>query len=261
MRIARVLALLRAPLGAPLLAALALSAAAACGSGDPPPTSPLAETASPTVPDAPSPAPQAAGTPAAPSPAPQATSTAAPGPSPPPAPVATRAPAGAPPPPGGAGSAASLALALMAEWLGVAPAELSVESAEAVVWPSLCIGIDRPGRLCGQALTHGYLVRLRDGAGGRHSLHMRDNGTAEWAGEERLRGVVVRGDGPGSLLVISEGGVRTDVRIAPGSIRFSEDPAASPRPESLAAGAPVELSVDPGPGGGAAVLAWVADLP
>ena len=247
------------------LAAVGLAAAPACGSGSPPPTSPLAET-----PAAPAPAPTQADAARTPPPAPTPTpptatpptatppATVPPAPSPTPAPTAAPAPG----PPRDAAGASSLAVSLMAQWLGVAAAELGVARAEAVVWPSLCIGIDRPGRLCGQALTSGYLVRLRDPAGGAHTLHMRESGAAEWAGEERLVGVVAAVDGPGSLLVISVDGVRTSVRIAPGSIRFAEDPAASARPESVPVGSRVELAVDPNPAGeGPAVLAWIADLP
>ena len=240
------------------LAAVGLAAAPACGSGSPPPTSPLAET---PAPPAPAPTATAAARTPTPAPTPPAATpqvTVPPAPSPTPAPTAAPAPG----PPRDAAGASSLAVSLMAQWLGVAASELGVARAAAVVWPSLCIGIDRPGRLCGQALTSGYLVRLRDPAGGAHSLHMRESGAAEWAGEERLVGVVAAVDGPGSLLVISIDGVRTSVRIAPGSIRFPEDPAASARPESVPVGSRVELAVDPNPAGeGPAVLAWIADLP
>ena len=238
--------------------ALALAAAPACGSGSPPPTSPLAET---PAPPAPAPTPTQAAPARTPTPAPNPP-TATPQATVPPAPSPTPTPTAAPGPPRGAAGASSLAVSLMARWLGVAASELEVVRAEAVVWPSLCIGIDRPGRLCGQALTSGYLVRLRDPSGGAHSLHMRESGAAEWAGEERLVGVVAAVDGPGSLLAISVDGVRTSVRIAPGSIRFAEDPAASARPESVSVGSRVELAVDPNPAGeGPAVLAWIADLP
>ena len=240
------------------LAAFGLAASPACGSGSPPPTSPLAETPAPPAPAPTQAAPARTPTPASTPPTATPQATVPPAPSPTPAPTAAPAPG----PPRDAAGASSLAVSLMAQWLGVAASELGVARAEAVVWPSLCIGIDRPGRLCGQALTSGYLVRLRDPAGGAHSLHMRESGAAEWAGEERLVGVVAAVDGPGSLLVIAVDGVRTSVRIAPGSIRFAEDPAASARPESVPVGSRVELAVDPNPAGeGPAVLAWIADLP
>ena len=150
----------------------------------------------------------------------------------------------------------------MAAWLGVERSELEVESAEEVVWPSLCLGIDRPGAPCGQAQAPGYRVRLRDRAGGAHTLHMSESGSAEWAGERRLAGVVRAVDGSGLLLVVSVGGAATPFRIAPGSIRVGAHPAASLQPASLAAGTEVEFTVDPDPaGGGPAVIAWVADIP
>ena len=149
----------------------------------------------------------------------------------------------------------------MAEWLDVAVAALGVERAEEVVWPSRCIGIERPGTLCSDALTPGYLVRLNDRAGGTHTLHMGAAGGVEWAGEERLTGVVVFTDGPGSLLLITVDGVPMPFRIVPGSTRRNEDPATSTRPEAVAVGAEVEFAVDPSPtGDGPAVIAWLVDL-
>ncbi len=253
--------------GPPSLLALAASAvlvaAAGCGSGQPPPTSPLAETAEPAapVPAPASPAPAQAASPAPPAATPPPPA-ATPAPAASPTPAAAPAPTSTPGPPGSAADAAVRGVALMAAWLGVEHSELGVGSAEKIVWSSRCLGIDRPGRLCGEALTPGYRVRLRDRAGGAHTLHMRESGSAEWAGEERLAGVVREVDGPGSLLVVSVDGARATFRIAPGSIRFGEDPGASPRPQSLAVGAAVEFTVDSDPAGeGPAVIAWIAELP
>ncbi len=239
-----------------LAAALAIGAVTSCGGGDPPPTSPLAETPSPPRPASPTPVALASPTPTA------APATSTPTPTPPPAaPAPAPTPAATPSPPA-IEIASARAVALMAEWLDVAVAALGVERAEEVVWPSRCIGIERPGTLCSDALTPGYLVRLNDRAGGAHTLHMRGaGGGVEWAGEERFTGVVVFTDGPGSLLIIAVDGVPTPFRIVPGSTRLNEDPGASTRPEAVAVGAEVEFAVDPNPrGDGPAVIAWLVDL-
>jgi hypothetical protein len=233
-----------------LTAVVVLALGAACAEDDPPPTSPLAE--------------PPGATPAGASPAPPGTPAPAPpfAPSPP--------PSSAPPalPTAGARGDADLenatarAIDLMAEWLGVAATDLRVERAEEVVWPSLCIGIERPGELCGQSLTPGYLVRLLDRFDGVHALHMRRGGGTEWAGEERVQGAVVAVDIASALLEVEVRGFPTQFRLAPGSIRLTEDASAPALSDPAFLGTRVELAVDANPAGeGPAVVAWLADLP
>lgn len=249
-----------------LTAALAL-AAFACTSDDPPPTSPLAETPVATTPGVtptptPTPTPVATTAPSTPSPVPTSGSPT-PTPTRPPArPVPPTPSTPVPVPPSGLESSTAHAIALMAGWLGVAATDLRVERAEEVVWPSRCIGIERPGALCGEALTAGYRVRLLDPAGGVHAVHMRQSGGAEWAGEERVQGAVVAVDITRALLVVELRGFPTDFRLAPGSIRLTDDPDAPGLQEAAFIGSRVELAVDPNPAGeGPAVIAWLADLP
>jgi hypothetical protein len=239
----------------PSLAALAavvvvLVLGAACAEDDPPPTSPLAEPpgatpvgASPALPG--TPAPRSPSPPSLPRPtAPPALSTAA-----------ARGDADLE-------NATARAIDLMAEWLGVAATDLRVERAEEVVWPSLCIGIERSGGLCGQSLTPGYLVRLLDRFDGVHALHMRWGGGTEWAGEERVQGAVVAVDIASALLEVEVRGFLTRFRLAPGSIRLTEDASAPALSDPAFLGTRVELAVDANPAGeGPAVVAWLADLP
>ena len=240
---------------APLLlaaAALALALVAACADDAPPPTSPLATPAAST------PAPLAA--PSAQPPAAPRSPLVAPSASAPTAPTAPpRAPDGAL---GDLESATARAIDLMAEWLGVAATDLRVERAEEVVWPSLCIGIERPGELCGQSLTPGYLVRLLDRFDGVHAMHMRQGGGVEWAGETRVQGAAVAVDVASALFTVEVGGFPTEFRLAPGSIRLTEDPAAPALSDPAFVGTRVELAIDANPAGeGPAVVAWLADLP
>jgi len=151
---------------------------------------------------------------------------------------------------------------LMMEWLGVKANELNVEHAEDVRWASSCVGIKRPGEVCGQVLTLGYLVRLIDRFGGLHTLHMRQDGSAEWAGEARVHGVVIAGDVARAVLTVEVSGVPTEFRLVSGSTQMAKDPSSPAVTAPMFLGTSIELAFDANPvGEGPAVVAWLAELP
>jgi len=105
-------------------------------------------------------------------------------------------------------------------------------------------------------------VRLLDRFDGVHAMHMRQGGGAEWAGETRVQGATVGVDVAGAVLTVEISGFPTEFRLAPGSIRLTEDPDAPALPDAAFIGTRVELAIDANPAGeGPAVVAWLADLP
>ncbi len=248
---------------------------AACTSEDaPPPRSPLA---SPT-PAGPAATAAPTDTPAAtPTPTPTLTATATPA-----APAGTATPdasapaaetPGAPPESEGATSEQQLelvtgnAIELMAEWLGIPAPDLSVDLAEAVVWPDACLGVAQPGVVCAAVQTPGFRVLLRDALGGRHRVHAGGDGVMRWAGEAVLSATIVAVEGaairlgdlegdhaiPGSDLVFGEEVTATD---APGTSYV-----AIAGPHRLAEGVSVAVALDPDPNGGPhPLIAWLVVL-
>ena len=212
--------------------------AAACESGDgPPPRSPLDDAATGT----------ATGTPAATQP-PTRTATASPD------------DPGAPP-----DEALEVvtgnAIELMAEWLGVPATDLSVAEAEALVWPSGCLGVEAPGVLCTQALTPGFRVVLRDAFDGLHRVHAGTGGAIRWAGERVVSGAIVAVEGAAVTIDAPDGAI---VALASPGTRFTgvDGPTSLDGLAALAAdleGRRVTVAVDPSPTGAALhVLAWLA---
>ena len=237
-------------LTAALAAALVL---AACGSGDPPPRSPLAST-----PEAPPPAEATSSpSPAASSPSPTV-APATPDEASTPAPTPTPAPAAEAP---GARSVEAFtgnAIELMAEWLGVPASELGVESAEGLVWPDACAGTASPNAVCAAVLTPGYRVVLRDAFGHAHGVHAAAGGLVRWRGEETATGEVASVAGA-AVTLAADGGGEIALRAAPGT-RF-EDASGPLAPSAIAAGQRVAAGFDGSPAGGAErVLAWLVVL-
>lgn len=59
--------------------------------------------------------------------------------------------------------AAHAAVQALAEARGLAAAEITVISAEAVEWPNACLGAAEPDQACAEVLTPGYRVLLQVG--------------------------------------------------------------------------------------------------
>jgi hypothetical protein len=119
----------------------------ACGPSDAPPTSPLADDASPTAGGGTSsPLPTFSPTPTA-TPTIEAT------------PTATGTPA-APDLDAERERVAGEAIARLAEWTGYPETSIALESIEARDWPSACLDVQVPGFACAQVVTPGYHVRL-----------------------------------------------------------------------------------------------------
>ena len=234
---------------------------AACSSEDePPPRNPLAS---------PTPAGPAATATAAATAAP----TAAPTLSPTPSATAAGTPA-ATGSPEGASDAQQLelvtgnAIELMSEWLGAPATDLSVDLAEAVVWPDACLGVVQPGVGCAAVLTPGFRIVLRDTFGGLHRIHASADGVdaLDRRGDRERHGRRRRGRGdraqrhvegdhaiPGIDLIVGE---RATVRDAPGTSYIA---VAGPR--DLAEGVRVAVALDPHPEGGSTpLIAWLVVL-
>lgn len=88
---------------------------------------------------------------------PAATETAGPSETPPSEPTATPDP----------GPATDAAVEALATWLGPVadPAAIEVTAIEAVTWPDGCLGLDRAGLMCTDALVEGFRVELTLGDG------------------------------------------------------------------------------------------------
>ena len=244
-----------------LLAAVLLLAA--CSSEDePPPRNPLGS-------------PTAAGS-VVPTATPTASPTAAPTPSP--TAPATPTPTLAPTPAATASPDAAAdeqrlelvtgnAIDFMAEWLGAPATDLSVEIAEAVVWPDACLGVVQPGVACAAALTPGFRIVLRDAFAGLHRVHASSDGVMRWAGEAIVSGTVVAVEGSSIVLGDVEGdhaipgvdlvvGDPATVRDAPGTSYI-----AVAGPGQLAEGVSVAVGLDPDPDGGPnPLIAWLVVL-
>lgn len=179
-----------------LLLALIGALTLACGAVRPPARNPLAEP--PLTPTVPAPA-----------------GTAFP-------PVVTSTPTArgdSAPPPAEVEPAVARATALLAEWLALPPREFTFVAGEALVWPSSCLGVEQPGVACAGVQTPGFRVRLRDGLGGVHSVHLAaDGGGARWAGEQRVRGVLTSLDWGTRRAVVAVDGAALSLRLAPGTL-------------------------------------------
>jgi hypothetical protein len=154
--------------------------------------------------------------------------------------------------PGELEPAAARATALLAEWLAVAQRDLAVVVAEAVAWPSSCLGVEYPGTVCATVITPGFRVLLRDPLGGLHTLHLdAGSGNARWAGETRTGGTVVAVDRAAQRLTFDAGGRSREVRLVPGT-HWLPDIA-----RVAQVGARVVVAYDPS-GRASPVAAWIA---
>ena len=248
-----------------LLAAVLL--VAACSSEDePPPRSPLASP-TPAGPAAPTTTPTVS-----PTASPTATPTAAPTASPTPSAAPTSTPAATPSPEGATDEqqlelVTGNAIEFMAEWLGSSATGLSVDAAEAVVWPDACLGVVQPGVVCASVLTPGYRIVLRDAFGGLHRVHASSDGVMRWAGEAVVIGKVVSVEGAAIVLSDIEGDhAIPGVDLAVGDpVTVSDAPGSSyiavAGPRDLAEGVSVAVALDPHPEGGSTpLIAWLAVL-
>ena len=153
------------------------------------------------------------------------------------------------------------AIELMAEWLGVPATDLSVAEAEALVWPSGCLGVAEPGVFCTQALVPGFRIVLRDAFDGLHRIHAGTQGAVRWAGEAVVSGTIVAVQG--AAITIDAPGGQLVALASPGTRYTGVDgPTSLDDIEALAAdleGLRVTVAVDPSPTGAALrVLVWLA---
>lgn len=154
-----------------------------------------------------------------------------------------------PPPRAEVEPAAARGVALLAEWLALPARELAVTAAEAVVWPSSCLGVTRPGEVCAAVQTPGFRVVARDGLGGTHTVHAAaDGGAARWAGEAQARGVLTSLDRGAQRASVTVDGRALTLRLAPGTLLGP----------GLRAGVEVAVGYDPaGTASGVPVAAWL----
>jgi hypothetical protein len=114
--------------------------------------------------------------------------------------------------------AAARAAALLAEWLSIPERDLTVLVAEAVAWPSPCLGVDYPGEVCAAVITPGFRVLLRDRPGGMHAVHLdAGSGGARWAGEARAEATVTSVDRSAQRATLAVQGRALELRLVPGT--------------------------------------------
>lgn len=69
------------------------------------------------------------------------------------------------------------AITLLSQTLNLPADQITLISAEAVTWPDGCLGVQRPGMMCTQAVVEGYRIILA--ANGReYEVHTNQNGSA-----------------------------------------------------------------------------------
>jgi hypothetical protein len=126
--------------------------------------------------------------------------------------------------------------------------------AEAVAWPSACLGVEYPGTVCAAVITPGFRVLLRDRAGGLHAVHLdAARGDARWAGEARAQGAITHVDRAAQRVTVDAGGRALELRLIPGT-RWLPDIS-----QTGASGARVEVGYDPsGSASLPAIAAWIA---
>jgi hypothetical protein len=188
------------------------------------------------------------------SPLAEPTATATTAATPPPVVTSTAAPRGdAPPLPTEVEPAAARATALLAEWLALPARDLAVTAAEAVVWPSSCLGVARPGEACADVRTPGFRVVARDGLGGLHTVHLAaEGGAARWVGTAQARGVLTSLDRSAQHASVTVEGRALTLRLAPGTLVGS----------GVRAGSEVAVGYDPAAtASGVPVAAWLVPVP
>ncbi|NWG33167.1 MAG: hypothetical protein HXY42_01885 [Chloroflexi bacterium] len=84
------------------------------------------------------------------------------------------------------------ALTLLSQTLRLPAAQLAILSTEAVTWPNGCLGVERPGMICTQAVVEGYRILIE--ADGKQ-YEVRTNQTGSMA-------LIASGVEPGSLIEV-----------------------------------------------------------
>ncbi len=85
--------------------------------------------------------------------------------------------------------ATDIAVADLAERLGIDPGAVDVQSARAVTWPDGSLGCPQPDRFYTQALVEGFALVLR-AAGEQYHYHAGRDGDPFWCPDERRRAPV-----------------------------------------------------------------------
>lgn len=70
-----------------------------------------------------------------------------------------------------------LAQETLAKQLGVSPADIRLIQSEPVQWSDACLGAPKPGEMCAQVITPGYLLRL-DTPRGPYEVHTDERGVS-----------------------------------------------------------------------------------
>ncbi len=158
-----------------------------------------------------------------------------------------------PPPAAEVEPAAGRATALLAEWLAVPQRELVVIAAEAVAWPSACLGVEHPGVACASVITPGFKVLLQDRQGGIHTVHLdAGSGGARWAGETRSQAVVTSVDRAAQRVTVETGSRVLILRLVPGTQWFPTGG------QAAAPGSRVMVAYDPsGSASAIPIAAWI----
>lgn len=110
------------------------------------------------------------------------------------------------------------AIDLLSEWLGISPTQISVLSAEAVIWTNACLGIRRPGVVCEEERESGVRVVLIDGFGGEHAVHLDLDGHGVWVGQDMVLGHVISTDVRTGRLILDVGSEPLLFRVVPGTL-------------------------------------------
>lgn len=84
------------------------------------------------------------------------------------------------------------AVALLAQTLNLPPDQITLVSAEAVLWPDGCLGVQRPGMMCTQAVVEGYRIVLAAG-GKEYEVHTNQNGSAAVLATESSAASLIEG--------------------------------------------------------------------
>lgn len=85
--------------------------------------------------------------------------------------------------------AVSAAITALSETLNLPPGQITVVSAEAVEWPDGCLGVQKPGVMCTQAIVPGYKIIL-EANGEQYEFHTDEDGSTVLRVAEEVFGSV-----------------------------------------------------------------------
>lgn len=74
-------------------------------------------------------------------------------------------------------AAQQAAITALSETLNLPPGQIKLISTEAVEWPDGCLGVQRIGVMCTQAIVPGYKILL-EANGGQHEVHTNEDGSS-----------------------------------------------------------------------------------